>query len=94
MQKFEVTLHVFIKPAVLNPAEGPVKKELHELGFSTVSKIQMGKVFVLSLQAENQAEAEELVGKMAQRLLINPVTESFVVVSSQSSRVTKSSPAA
>ena len=84
MKKYKVTIHVFIKPAVLNTAEGPVLRQLHDLGFGTVSKIRMGKCFLLELEAKDEAEAREIARRACadknSSFLVNPVVENFEIV--------------
>ena len=77
MKRFKLTVHVFIKPAVLNPEEGPIKGALTALGFDTVLKIRKGKCFVITLEAIDPGEALALAAKMSEKLLINPVVEYF-----------------
>jgi len=80
MPKFKVTIHVFIKDAVLNPAEGPTKVALHKLGFGSISGIKMGNCFIISTEARNTEEAEAVVNEACKKLLANPVTEYFELV--------------
>ena len=84
MRKFKVTVHIFTKPAVLNPEEGPVLRELLGLGFKSFSKISMGKCFIIDLEAADEAEARKLVGDACHFqkffFLVNPITELFEIV--------------
>lgn len=80
MQTFQATVHVFIKPAVLNPAEKPVLKALTSLGFTAARNVRMGKCFLVTTEAPSLEQAEAEVSAMCDKLLINPVTETFEVV--------------
>ena len=77
MKKFQVTVHIFVNPVTLNPEEGPTREGLIRLGFTTVSKITMGKCFILTLEAADEADAKQKVTEMCNTLLINRVTEHF-----------------
>ena len=81
MKKFEVTVHAFRKQAVLNPEEGPVLKGLHNLGFDTISRICIGKCFVLRIEADNETNAQGKACDMCKRLLVNLVVEEFQITS-------------
>ena len=80
MPKFDVTVHVFAKRDVLNPAEPVTKRGLHSLGFASVGEIRMGKCFVVSIDARNRETAEAEVVEMCKRLLAFSVAEEFKIV--------------
>ena len=80
MPNFTVTIHVFIKSAVLNPEEVQTKKALHMLDFKSVSAIQMGKCFIVSLETRNAEAAEAEVSGMCKKLLVNDVVERFEII--------------
>ncbi|GEM_PF-3574337 len=83
MNKFKVTIHAFNKAAVLNPAENPTKAGLTRLGFPTVSKLRMGKCFIVEFEAADQTDATRQAEKMcvdgSTFYLINPVVETFEI---------------
>ncbi len=80
MPKFNITIHVFIKPAVLNPAEKPTIGALHKLGFDSVTNLRMGKCFLISVRARNSENAHTIVNKACEELLVNDVVEQFEIV--------------
>ncbi|HEY9583968.1 MAG TPA: phosphoribosylformylglycinamidine synthase subunit PurS [Candidatus Paceibacterota bacterium] len=84
MSKFKAVIHVYRKRDVLNPEEPVIHSALHHLGFDSVSGIQAGKFFAISLDAEDQSDAAILVGKMSKQLLANSVAETFEIIKVQS----------
>ena len=77
MPQFNITIHVFIKRDVLNPAEIPTLQALLDLDITSVSAIKMGKCFIISLGAVNKDTAEAYAAEMCAKLLVNPVVEYF-----------------
>jgi phosphoribosylformylglycinamidine synthase subunit PurS len=70
-------IHVTLKPVVLDPQGDAVLDGLHQLGFSDVSAVRVGKYLELTLAAASQADAEAAVRQMCERLLANPVIERY-----------------
>lgn len=73
--KVEVTF----RPGVLDPEAQAIGKALTGLGFSGVRGVRRVKVIELDLDAAGVAEAEAQAAAMADRLLANPVIETFRV---------------
>lgn len=70
-------IHVTLKPVVLDPQGDAVLTGLHQLGFSDVSGVRVGKYLEVSLAAADQPAAEAAITQMCARLLANPVIESY-----------------
>jgi len=70
---------VTLKPSVFDPQGHTIVEALHSLGYGGVSDVRQGKFFELDLDVANQAAAEKLAGEVADRVLANPVIESFRV---------------
>lgn len=70
-------IHVTLKPVVLDPQGEAVLTGLRHLGFAEVSAVRVGKYLEIALAAEGRAAAEEAVRRMCDRLLANPVIESY-----------------
>lgn len=77
---------VFITPkaGILDPQGRAIEHSLHQLGFSTLQGVGVGKYIVLELAAASAEEVRAEVTKMCEQLLANTVIEdySFEVVSS------------
>ncbi len=72
------TVLVRPKPGILDPQGEAVGSALGHLGFE-VSDTRVGKVIDLELEAGDAAVAKELVEKMCEQLLANPLIESYEV---------------
>lgn len=66
------------KAGILDPQGEAVESALEHLGFA-VAKARVGKVIDLELEATSAAEARALVEQMCDRLLANPLIESYEV---------------
>ncbi len=68
---------VTLKPSVFDPQGSTIAEALHSLGYGTVGDVRQGKYFELDLAVETAAEAETLAAEVADRVLANPIIESF-----------------
>ena len=76
-QLWQARVEVTLKPVVLDPQGDAVLHGLHQLGFDAVARVRVGKYLELTLSAATQQEAEAMVRQMCERLLANPVIESY-----------------
>ncbi|RMG64549.1 MAG: phosphoribosylformylglycinamidine synthase subunit PurS [Calditrichaeota bacterium] len=70
-------VHVRLKPGILDPQGKAVQQALHHLGFRAVESVRIGKLIELEVAAETREEAEALVQQACQKLLANPVIETY-----------------
>ena len=70
---------VTLKPSVFDPQGRTIAEALHSLGYGGVEDVRQGKYFELDLNAAGEAEAAALAAEVADRVLSNPVIESFRV---------------
>ena len=77
--RFHASVYVTLKPTVNDPQGNTVMGALHTLGFEAVSDVRVGKFMTVELEAADSAAAEASVGQMCERLLANPVIESYRV---------------
>lgn len=70
-------IHVTLKPVVLDPQGDAVLTGLHQLGFSQVSAVRVGKYLEVTIQAQSQEDAAAQTRQMCERLLANPVIERY-----------------
>ena len=68
---------VTLKPSVFDPQGKTIADALHTLGYRGVQDVRQGKYFELTLDTESQDEARRLAGEIADKLLANPVIESY-----------------
>ena len=67
------------KPGVNDPQGEAVLGGLRSLGYEGVSGVRSGRFFRVSVAASNEREAEAAVAAMCDRLLANPVIETYAV---------------
>jgi phosphoribosylformylglycinamidine synthase subunit PurS len=72
-------VHVRLKDGVLDPQGAAIGRALAQLGFAGVGEVRQGKMIELQLDDTDGAEAEARVRAMCERLLANPVIETYTV---------------
>jgi phosphoribosylformylglycinamidine synthase len=72
-------VYVTLKPSVFDPQGRVVADALSSLGYEDVRDVRQGKFFDLELTDTDTAAARARVTEMADRLLANPVIESYRV---------------
>jgi phosphoribosylformylglycinamidine synthase subunit PurS len=70
---------VTLKPSVFDPQGTTVTDALHTLGYASVKDVRQGKYFELDIDASSSDEARRLASEAADKLLANPVIESYRV---------------
>ena len=70
---------VTLKPSVFDPQGRTIAEALHSLGYSGVGDVRQGKYFELDVEAATADEAKALVSDVADKVLANPVIESYRV---------------
>jgi phosphoribosylformylglycinamidine synthase len=72
-----VRVYVTLKPSVFDPQGKTVTDALHTLGYIGVRDVRQGKYFELDIDAGTADEARRLASEAADKLLANPVIESY-----------------
>ena len=70
-------VEVSFRDGVLDPEAQAIGKALGQLGFAGVRGVRKTKVIELELDAPDRAAAEADVRAMCERLLANPVIETY-----------------
>ena len=70
-------IHVTLKPGVNDPQGLAIAGGLHSLGFAGVHEVRAGRYLEVRLDAPDRAAAERQVDQMCQRLLANPIVETY-----------------
>ena len=79
MTMFEARVEVTHRPGIADPAGATVERALPALGYTNVTQVHIGKVIRLVVDAANAGAARSQVEEMCERLLANPVIESYEV---------------
>jgi phosphoribosylformylglycinamidine synthase PurS subunit len=78
--RFRAQVVVSLKDGLLDPQGKAVEGSLPALGWTNVSEVRVGRYVELDVEAPDQAAAVSQVHAMAERLLSNPVIETFRIV--------------
>ena len=78
--RYRAQIVVSLKDGLLDPQGKAVEGSLPALGWTNVAGVRVGRYVQLDLEADGADAAEEQVRRMAERLLSNPVIETFDVV--------------
>ena len=68
---------VTLKPSVFDPQGRTIAEALHSLGYNSVADVRQGKYFELDIAADEAAQAKRLAAEVADKVLTNPVIESY-----------------
>jgi phosphoribosylformylglycinamidine synthase len=70
---------VTLKPSVFDPQGRTIADALQSLGYGSVEDVRQGKYFELDLATAEAGEARKLAAEVADKVLANPVIESYRV---------------
>ena len=70
---------VTLKPSVFDPQGRTIVDALQSLGYQDVADVRQGKYFELELASKSADQARTLASEVADKLLANPVIESYRV---------------
>jgi len=79
MSEFHAHVEIRHLPGIADPAGATVERALPALGYSNVSQVHIGKTIRLVVEAPDAETAAAQVKEMCERLLANPVIESYDV---------------
>ena len=74
---FLAKVHVSLKPTVNDPQGITIARALDRLGFDSVDSLRAGKYFEVKINGDDKTAAEADVKSMCEKLLANPVIETY-----------------
>ena len=77
---FLASVNVMLKEGIADPQGQTIERALPALGFSGVDEVRVGKRIRLRVDASDEQEARRQIEAMCERLLANPVIESYEVI--------------
>ena len=83
MTAYAAHVEVSHRPGIADPAGATVERALPALGYTNVDRVHIGKVIRLVVDAADADAARTQVEEMCERLLANPVIESYEVTISE-----------
>lgn len=76
---YAARVDVMLKPGISDPQGQTIERALPVLGYEGVRGVRVGKRIDLEVDAASADEARSKVTEMCERLLANPVIESYEV---------------
>ncbi|MGX7108399.1 phosphoribosylformylglycinamidine synthase subunit PurS [Facklamia miroungae] len=73
---YKVEVFVTYKESILDPQGEAIKGSVHRMGIDQVEEIRQGKYFELKIK-KGQSDVESLVEEICDKILANPVMESY-----------------
>jgi len=70
-------IYISLKPTVNDPQGLTIKGALHNLGFTEVTSVRMGKYVEVKIEENERNRAQEQVNEMCRKLLSNPIIENY-----------------
>lgn len=77
--RYSAEVSVMLKPGIADPQGQTIERALPALGYDGVSQVRVGKQIQLDVEAGDPDEARTRVLEMCEKLLANPVIESYEV---------------
>ena len=75
----KVRLEIRLNPDILDPQGDAINNALQQMNFKSVLSVRQGKLIELEINASSHEEAHNLVQKMAEELLVNPIMETYII---------------
>ncbi|MDR1848330.1 MAG: phosphoribosylformylglycinamidine synthase subunit PurS [Bacteroidales bacterium] len=82
--KYQAEINVMPLKALLDPQGKAVSSSMKNINLDAISGVRIGKHITLEVEAANKQEAEMLVDTACQKLLHNPIMESYAFVVEES----------
>ena len=87
--RYRAQVVVSLKDGLLDPQGKAIEGALPALGWTNVSGVRVGRYVQLDVEAGDEEEAAARVHEMAERLLSNPVIETFRVLELRASEASE-----
>ena len=78
--KFYVYIAIERKEAILDPQGKAIEHALGSLGFDQIENTRVGKLVRLRVDAKDAVEASRIAEQASEKLLANPIMETFSVI--------------
>ena len=73
----KATVHVMLKPGVLDPQGKAIEGALHALGFDGVDGVRQGKFIEVEVTENDPERARAEIERMCEQLLANTIIENY-----------------
>jgi phosphoribosylformylglycinamidine synthase len=85
---FKASIHVKLRPSILDPQGKTAQHALENLGFKSVERVRMGKFVEMWIDEEQEEAAQRVASEACRKLLANPVMEDFEITLQKEEAVT------
>jgi phosphoribosylformylglycinamidine synthase subunit PurS len=75
--RVKARVFVTLKPSVFDPQGHTIADALHSMGYAGIGEVRQGKYFELDVASASAEQARALAAEVADRLLANPVIETY-----------------
>ena len=79
MKRIKARVRVTPKEGVLDPEGRTVHRALGDMGYTDVHDVRIGKLIEIELDLDDPTKARERIAELCDRLLANPVIESYEI---------------
>ena len=76
-REMKAKVFVTLKKSVFDPQGKTISDALHSLGYKGIGDVRQGKYFELEIDAASAEQARALAAEVADKVLANPVIESY-----------------
>lgn len=77
--KFLAKINIMPLKNLLDPQGKAVKNTLHELNYTNISSVRIGKHINIELDAKTENEAKDMAEKICSQVLSNQIMETFSI---------------
>lgn len=79
MKTFQAIIKISLRKGILDVQGKTVENGLHSIGFDALSKVRIGRIVELEVNAEDKEKAAEIVDNACKTLIANPIIEDFEI---------------
>lgn len=76
---YKIRVYVTLRPSILDPKGKASLGALHNLGYTRIKDVRIGKMIELDIEAGSESQAREAAEMAARKLLANEVMEDFEI---------------
>lgn len=74
---YKADIKVALKKSIFDPQGMTIKNSLNTIGFDSANEVRVGKFIEVKLNTTDKAQAEKNVQDMCEKLLHNPIIETY-----------------
>ena len=76
---YKALVNVILRKSILAPKGKGARGALHNLGYTTIDDVRIGKFIEINIEASSEKEAETIAADACSKLLANQVMEDFTI---------------